>query len=118
MANRSALTAHIEDALAGESAEQWECLLNAADVPVGRVLSVEDALEHPQIAERGMIGAFEIPPGVGRDISYARPGIKIDGSPATTDAPPPELGQHTFEVLRELGYSAQGIDELRKGNAI
>lgn len=118
LANRPALTAYIEEALATKSAPEWECMLNAASVPTGRVLLVEEALEHPQIAERGMIGVFENPPGVGRDISYARPGIKIDGSPTKTDLPPPELGQHTGEVLEELGYTAREIEELRQGNVI
>jgi crotonobetainyl-CoA:carnitine CoA-transferase CaiB-like acyl-CoA transferase len=118
LANRPALTAQIEEALAAKSAAEWERLLNTANVPAGSVLSVEEALAHPQIAGRGMIGTFKNPPGVGRDISYARPGIKIDGSSTTTDLPPPELGQHTDEVLQELGYSAQEIEELKKGNAI
>jgi formyl-CoA transferase len=104
--------------LAAKSAAQWERLLNAAGVPAGSVFRVEEALAHPQIADRGMIGVFEDPPGVGRDLSYARPGIKIDGSPTTTDLPPPELGQQTAEVLQELGYSAQGIEALRQANAI
>ncbi|MGB1012322.1 MAG: CaiB/BaiF CoA transferase family protein, partial [Thiolinea sp.] len=94
LVNRAALTEVIETALATKSAAEWERLFNAANVPAGRVLSVEEALNHPQIADRGMVGKFENPPGVNKDLAYARPGIKIDGATTTTDTPPPLLGEH------------------------
>ena len=116
--NRAELKAVLEQAMATEPAAHWLGLLNKAGVPAGPVLSVPDAIAHPQIAERGMIGEFKDVPGVGRDIKLVRSGYKVDGQPAKVDAPPPTLGQHTENILAELGYSAADIEALREDGAI
>jgi len=79
---------------------------------------VADALAQPQIAERGMVARFGDVPGVGRDIRVVRTGVKLDGEPPAVDTPPPVLGEHTDELLRELGYSAAEIEALRSDGAI
>lgn len=116
--NRFALKDILENALSNRPAQEWRRLLNEMGVPAGRVLTVPETLSHPQIADRGMIGTFEDAPGVGRDIRLLRTGYKVDGAPAAVDAPPPTLGQHTKDILTELGYDDTDIEELTKDNAI
>lgn len=116
--NRALLKKLLEQALSGNSASEWRRLMNEAGVPAGEVLSVPDVLAHPQIADRGMIAEFNDPPGVGRDIKLARTGYKIDGKPASVDAPPPTLGQHARDILGELGYDAEDIEKLKADKAI
>jgi len=108
----------LEDALQSKSAADWRALLNDAGVPAGQVLSVPEALAHPQIAERGMIGDFADVAGVGRDIRLLRTGIKVDGEALRVDAPPPQLGEHTDQILLSLGLSQDEIDSLRADKAI
>ena len=116
--NRLRLKAELETVLTTRPAEEWANALNKIGVPAGPVLSVPQALAHPQVAERGMIAQFPAPDGVGRDISLLRTGFSIDGERPKVDRPPPVLGADTDRILGELGFSAIQITELRAEGVI
>jgi crotonobetainyl-CoA:carnitine CoA-transferase CaiB-like acyl-CoA transferase len=116
--NRFALKAELESALAARGAQAWWPLLTQAGVPSGPVYTVEQALAHPQISERGMVANFPDVPGVGRDVRLVRTGFKLDGAAPAVDNPPPMLGQHSDELLAELGYGTEEIRGLREAGAI
>lgn len=111
--NRTAMNAALEAALRTRPAQDWERELNALGVPAGVVLSVPEALAHPQVADRGMLATFPDAPGVGRDISLVRTGVKLDGDAPSVDTPPPLLGQHNAEVYGALGLSEDEIARLK-----
>ena len=112
--NRFVLKELLESALAAKSADAWWRLLNAAGVPAGPVYTVPQALTHPQVSERGMIATFPDAPGVGRDIRVLRTGIKLNHEAPAVDAPPPRLGEHSEQILAELGYTGEEIETLEE----
>ncbi|MEO0624794.1 MAG: CaiB/BaiF CoA-transferase family protein [Pseudomonadota bacterium] len=116
--NRAALTEQLEAAFAEHKAAHLVAVLNANGVPAGEVLSVPDVLAHPQIVARGLVGEFEDVPGVGAPVRLARTGVQLDGESPRTEAPPPELGAHTDEILADLGFDADAIAALRAEGAI
>ena len=116
--NRAELKTLLEEAMASQSADAWWQRLNEAGVPAGPVYSVPQALEHPQIAERGMLATFKDAPGVGRDIRIVRTGFKLNGEAPAVASPPPTLGEHTERILVDLGYSSEEIAQLKEEKAV
>jgi len=85
--------------------------LTAAGVPCGAVRSVTEALADPQLAARDMIVPLEH--ATAGPIRVLGSPLKLSATPATVRTPPPALGQHTFEVLRdEAGLTDAQIAEL------
>ena len=117
-ANRAALKAEIESALIHRPARDWARELNRIGVPAGAVLTVPEVLDASQIADRGFLETFSDPPGVGRDITMARTGIKLDGQPPRVAAPPPELGQDNETLLADIGLSEKDIRDLSERGVI
>jgi len=91
-------------------------LLAAADVPVSRIYSVADMFADPQFAARGMIERQ--PLGDGSTLAVPAVVPKLGATPGGTRWLGPKLGEHTDEVLRELGYDAASIAKLREGGAV
>ena len=116
--HRAELKALLEEARAADSPDAWWQRFNDAGVPAGPVYSVRQALEHPQVAQRGMVATFPDVPGVGRDVRVVRTGVKLNGEAPTVAAPPPQLGEHTDTLLAELGYSAAEVAALKQEKAV
>lgn len=94
-ANRTALTAELEDALAARPAAEWEAILNGAGVPAGRVLTIPQVLREQQVTERNVTTRFESVPGTDGPLT-------VDGVAPRPTVPPPALGEHMEEVFAEL----------------
>ena len=116
--NRAALTVELEEGLRKKTAEQWETILNGLGIPAGRVLTVPDALDTPQVRHRELLQTFDDVPGLGRAVTLTRAGFKMSKGDPQVTSPPPQLGQHTTEVLRELGFDDTEIERLKSVGAV
>jgi len=96
--------------LASRTIDEALDVLNAADVPVGRIYSVADMFTDPQYVARQMIQTFKWQDG--RDITLPNVTPKLSETPGETRWLGPELGEHTDEVLQTLGYDADLIARL------
>ncbi|WP_421867869.1 CaiB/BaiF CoA transferase family protein [Motiliproteus sp.] len=116
--NRQLLTELIEQALSQSPAAEWEQRFNAAGVPAGCVLSVPDALALPQVQQRNFQSRFENVAGIDRDVEIVRTGFQINGERPAVTNPPPQLGQHSAEILAELGLSADEVKQLQQQGVV
>ena len=106
--HRRELVPLLSDRFRERSAEEWLADLAAAGVPAGKVRSVPDALDAAAAAGRPATVTVEHPTAGPLDL-VASP---IWGATRTEATPPPLLGEHTAEVLGELGRSAEEIEAL------
>ncbi len=94
----------------------WLEALTAAGIPCAPVASVAEALTHPQAVARGMVFTYEHPKA-GRLTGIGNP-VKLSATPWAFRRPAPALGEHTEEVLRELGYRSEAIAALRADGVV
>jgi len=116
MRHRDELVALIGGSLRTRPSADWIRAFEAEGVPVGPVNRIGDMLADPQVAAREMV--FEVDhPRAGRTRALGMP-IKFSDARADMTRPAPLLGQHSREVLDQLGYSAVEIDALQRAGAV
>ena len=112
--HRAALREIIESAMAVGGADLWEARLKAADVPFGRVHSLEEIIRHRQVEHRGVLQEASTPYG---PVTLIGPAFRMAHDEGRV-GPVAGLGQHSDAVLAEAGYDAQAIAALRAAGII
>ena len=116
MRNREQINEHINAAVGKDTVANWIDRLNGAGVPCGRIQDLNDVVHDPQVLAQEMVLDIEHP-GHGTVRMTGFP-VKMEATPCQLRRPAPELGQHTDEVLGEIGLSAARIAELRAAGTV
>ena len=101
----------VEEAIAQEPLEEWERRLEAARLPYGRVRPIAEVLEHPQLKSRRLVVDVQSEFG-------PLPWLRFPLAPPDAERRLPGLGEHTEEVLLEIGYGEAEISALRAAEVI
>lgn len=110
----------IRDDLAGifrqKTRDEWVKILNEREIPCAPIYDVREVLADPHVRSRKMIFEMETE-AFGKLNQLATP-IRVSHSPLTAKSPPPRLGEHTLQILQELGYSMSDVERLKSAGAI
>jgi crotonobetainyl-CoA:carnitine CoA-transferase CaiB-like acyl-CoA transferase len=115
LANRVALIEELEKTFVTQTAEEWVRLMLGAGIPVGPIYNYAEALENDHARHRNVVMDLDHPVE-GKVHSIGFP-VKLSGTPQQVRLPPPLLGQHTEEILSELGLGPDALEKLRAGGA-
>jgi crotonobetainyl-CoA:carnitine CoA-transferase CaiB-like acyl-CoA transferase len=114
--NRLACNAELEKATVTKTSAEWVDILNKAGVPCGPILNVKEVFEDEQIRHLGLATKIQHP-RLGEQTVQNLP-VTLSRTPGAVVSASPDLGEHTDQVLGELGYSTDDIAALRRDGAV
>lgn len=114
--NRPALMALLQDVFVARTSADWLARLEAAGVPAGPIYTVDEVFADSQVRHLGIAVPGNDP--VRGDVRIVGQPVDLSRTPARLESMIPEAGEHTDEVLRELGYSGEDIAALRAQNVV
>ena len=110
VAARKELTSMLKEVFLGRTTAEWQEAFNKHRALFGPVHTIGEALAHPHVVDAGLVQTVQHP--TAGEIPQLGPVIFLRETPGRIAGPPPLLGQHTREVLEELGYDTAEIDDL------
>jgi crotonobetainyl-CoA:carnitine CoA-transferase CaiB-like acyl-CoA transferase len=116
LANRDALNDEIEAILRLEPRDEWVARFNEAGVPAGLINSIDQVFADPQVRHLGMAVPVKSP-RLG-DIELVAQPITMSEMTSRVTAAPPEIGEHTDEILGELGFTVSDCHGLRQRGVV
>ncbi len=114
--NRHALNEELGKTFSLKPSAHWVERLNTASVPTGPILNVKEVFENEQIKHLGL--AVPVKSGKLGDIKLQRVSVTLSRTPGSVRTATPEAGEHTDEILGELGYSAGEIKKLHAAQVV
>jgi crotonobetainyl-CoA:carnitine CoA-transferase CaiB-like acyl-CoA transferase len=114
--NRELITARLQQRLGQLSVTYVLDLLNDAGVPCGPIYSIPEMFDDPQVRHLRVTASVEHP-SRGR-VDILRQSVNLSRTPATISRPAPLLGEHTMEILADLGYSTADIKRLSASGGV
>lgn len=99
------------------SSEEVLTAMEQARLPAGPVMSPQDVLDDPHIAAKGLFQAVEYP-GLEKPAPLMRTPVELSETPGEIRSRPPTLGEHTDQIMQELGYSGTEIATLREKRVV
>jgi formyl-CoA transferase len=115
--HRDTLVPLLAEMVKTKTKQQWIDVLEAAGVPCGPINTLGEVFDNPQVEARGL--RIDLPHPTGSKVKLVGSPIKMSATPPCYDMPPPMLGEHTEEVLRNLlGQSEEQIADLQNKGII
>ena len=109
--NRDELTVEIERPLANADSATWIDRLNEAGVPCGRIYSIDQMFDDPQVQHLQVFAS--VPSPHFHPLRVVAQGVRLSRTPSEVRLRPPERGEHTEEILGSLGYTTEQIADMR-----
>ncbi len=114
--NRDRLNGVIGDCIRERTTAEWVDSFNDAGVPCGPIYDIGQMFSDPQVEYLGLARPLTSP-ALG-EMRFVRQPVSLDRTPSSFAVAPPEVGEHSREVLEELGYDAAAIDALHDGGVV
>ncbi|WP_257350972.1 CaiB/BaiF CoA transferase family protein [Pseudalkalibacillus decolorationis] len=114
--NRDELIELLSEKIKRKTTKEWTQVLNENGIPCGPINSINEVFEDPQLKAREMVIEMEHPKA--GNIKLVGSPLKLSRTPIEVRRHPPLPGEHTEEVLKEIGYTHNHIKDLRNKNII